>query len=83
MHIWGAITGETPCPNENAKPQINKHGSPVDREPSLVLQDVLNGYVSLRSAEDDYGVVINALEMKVDTQGTQKLRDQKKASQGG
>lgn len=59
------------------------YGSPLEREPDLVLQDVLNGYVSLRSAEDDYGVVINTQEMKVDSQATQRLRDQKKASHGG
>lgn len=59
------------------------YGSPLEREPNLVLQDVLNGYVSLRSAEDDYGVVINTQEMKVDSQATQRLRDQKKASRGG
>ena len=59
------------------------YGSPMERDPNLVLQDVLNGYISLRSAEDDYAVVFNVQEMKVDFQATQRLRDQKKASMGG
>ena len=33
-------------------------GSPFERDPSLVLADVERGYVSARSARDDYGVVI-------------------------
>jgi N-methylhydantoinase B len=33
-------------------------GSPLEREPARVLLDVERGYVSLRAAEEDYGVVI-------------------------
>ena len=33
-------------------------GDPFEREPELVLQDVLRGLVSIESAERDYGVVI-------------------------
>ena len=33
-------------------------GSPLDREPELVLQDVRRGYVSVGAAEAEYGVVI-------------------------
>ena len=59
------------------------YGSPLERDPQLVLQDVLNGYISLRSAEDDYGVVINAQKFEVDNHATQKLREQKKSVQEG
>ncbi|HZS64370.1 MAG TPA: hydantoinase B/oxoprolinase family protein [Xanthobacteraceae bacterium] len=33
-------------------------GDPLDREPHVVLQDVIEGYVSLEAAERDYGVVL-------------------------
>jgi N-methylhydantoinase B len=34
------------------------YGDPLEREPELVLQDVVNGYVSIEEARDAYGVVI-------------------------
>jgi N-methylhydantoinase B len=33
--------------------------SPLERDPRRVLEDVRRGYVSLASAEDDYGVIIH------------------------
>ena len=33
-------------------------GDPLDRDPDLVLADVVDGYVSLAGAERDYGVVV-------------------------
>ncbi|HEY4864901.1 MAG TPA: hydantoinase B/oxoprolinase family protein, partial [Candidatus Dormibacteraeota bacterium] len=33
-------------------------GDPFEREPELVLQDVIRGLVSAESAERDYGVVV-------------------------
>jgi N-methylhydantoinase B len=59
------------------------YGSPFERDVALVLQDVINGYVSLRSAREDYGVVIDEANMKVDLDGTQKLRETLKAAPGG
>ncbi len=38
-------------------------GDPFEREPDLVLQDVLRGLVSVESAERDYGVVIRSGEV--------------------
>jgi N-methylhydantoinase B len=34
-------------------------GDPFEREPELVLRDVVQGRVSVESAERDYGVVID------------------------
>jgi N-methylhydantoinase B len=34
------------------------YGNPLERNPDSVLQDVLDGYVSLESARKDYAVVI-------------------------
>lgn len=37
------------------------YGMPFEREPERVLQDVINGYVSLQAAEQLYGVVVRFL----------------------
>jgi N-methylhydantoinase B len=37
------------------------YGDPMQRPVDLVLADVVSGYVSLESAERDYGVVIRYL----------------------
>lgn len=37
------------------------YGDPFERPVELVLNDVINGYVSLQAAEQDYGVVIRYL----------------------
>lgn len=34
------------------------YGDPLDRDPQLVLEDVIDGYVSTRRAQLDYGVLI-------------------------
>ena len=50
------------------------HGNPLEREPEMVERDVMEGYVSLESAKEDYGVVIHSRTMKVDEEATRKLR---------
>jgi N-methylhydantoinase B len=45
---------------ETALPGGGGYGNPFEREPEAVLEDVLNGYVSLEAAERDYGVVISS-----------------------
>ncbi len=51
------------------------YGNPLDREPDRVLMDVLNGYVTLERAREDYGVVIDPAAMQVDAKATKKLRE--------
>ena len=50
------------------------YGNPLDRDIDLVENDVANGYVSIESAREDYGVVINPETMKVDRDATETLR---------
>src|SRR5437763_5745320 len=50
-------------------------GDPLERNPALVLKDVLNEFVSLRSAREDYGVVLAAEPLAVDETATATLRD--------
>jgi N-methylhydantoinase B/oxoprolinase/acetone carboxylase alpha subunit len=42
----------------------------------MVENDVLEGYVSLEKAKEDYGVVIDPKTFKVDREATKKLRGQ-------
>jgi N-methylhydantoinase B len=48
-------------------------GDPLQREPERVRQDVVRGYVSLKSAREDYGVALTP-DLSVDVDATAKLR---------
>ncbi|MDF9844512.1 MULTISPECIES: hydantoinase B/oxoprolinase family protein [unclassified Paenibacillus] len=48
------------------------YGNPLERDSAAVLSDVLDGYISLESAERDYGVVISGRE--IDWEATGRLR---------
>ena len=54
------------------------YGDPLERDPELVLGDVLDGYVSIAGAREDYGVVIGPDE-GVDYEATAKLRKERRA----
>ncbi len=47
-------------------------GSPLDRDPELVLADVIEGYVDIDEARDTYGVVTDG--MRIDADATRRLR---------
>ncbi len=49
-------------------------GDPLDRDPGLVLQDVVAGTVSIEGARDYYGVVITFEPLGVDHDATAGLR---------
>jgi N-methylhydantoinase B len=49
-------------------------GDPFDRDPELVLGDVLDGYVTIGAARAEYGVVIDADQLTVDLGATHELR---------
>jgi len=51
------------------------YGSPLERDPQMVLQDLINEYISSAKAREEYGVVIDEKEMKVDLKATQSLRE--------
>ena len=52
------------------------YGHPFEREPELVADDVREGYVSLESARNDYGVEIAPETLEINTEETKKLRNQ-------
>ena len=49
-------------------------GNPFERPHERVLTDVVNGFVSIRSAAADYGVVIDPGTLTVDVEATSALR---------
>jgi len=53
------------------------YGNPLEREPKLVLDDVLNGLFRLEAVKEDYGVAIDSVTMKIDWKSTEQLRVKK------
>jgi N-methylhydantoinase B len=53
------------------------YGDPLTRDPSDVLDDVLDGYISIDAARSDYGVVVAG--KAVDQGATEKLRQEMSA----
>jgi hypothetical protein len=49
-------------------------GDPLHRDPQLVRQDVIDGYVTIQSAALDYGVVIDPQTLEIDASATGNLR---------
>jgi N-methylhydantoinase B len=49
------------------------YGDPLKRDPQAVLDDVLDGFISVETAKRDYGVAIGA-DMKLDLAATAALR---------
>jgi len=49
-------------------------GDPLERDPAQVREDVLDGYVSIDGAREDYGVAIDPQTLEIDREKTQSLR---------
>ncbi|MBI2864176.1 MAG: hydantoinase B/oxoprolinase family protein [Chloroflexi bacterium] len=49
-------------------------GDPLERDPALVLEDVISGLVSPEQADASYGVALDMATERVDWEGTKKLR---------
>lgn len=52
-------------------------GDPLERDVEIVLEDVVDELVSIESARDDYGVIINPKTFQVDLRATEHLRKEK------
>lgn len=50
------------------------YGSPLERDPERVRDDVRDGFISLRSANAEYGVVLESVTLHVDDDATASLR---------
>ena len=55
-------------------------GNPLDRDEKAVQKDVWDGLVSLQSAKDHYGVVIDPETLDVNSSGTAALRAERRRS---
>ena len=51
------------------------YGNPLDREPEGVKRDVVEGYVTLEKAMEDYGVILHPDTLTLDEEATRKHRD--------
>lgn len=51
-------------------------GNPLERDPELVLWDVINEYITPEVARNVYGVVIDLSSRSVDYEATRKLREE-------
>jgi 5-oxoprolinase (ATP-hydrolysing) len=58
-------------------PNSGGYGDPIEREPGLVLSDVLDGFTTVELAERDYAVVIDPETMTVDADATRHLRTER------
>jgi N-methylhydantoinase B len=56
------------------QPGAGGYGDPATRDPAKVLEDVLNDFVSLETAREAYGVVIDSTTWTVDATATERLR---------
>ena len=52
------------------------YGNPLERNPLMVIEDVIDGKVSIQRAREVYGVVISIDRREVDERGTTKLREE-------
>ena len=50
------------------------YGDPLQRDPQVVEADVVNGYVSIEKAREEYGIVIDPVTLKVDLAETDRIR---------
>ena len=57
-------------------------GDPLERDAARVLDDVLDGFVSLEAARESYGVVINPGALRVDGEATEEQRQNIRAGRG-
>jgi N-methylhydantoinase B len=79
---WRKISNLPIAPNEIISFQTGGgggYGPAYKRDPEKVLLDVKNGYVSVKMAKEEYGVVIDECEMKINIEATKE--SQKKMEQ--
>lgn len=53
-------------------------GGPLERDPEKVRSDAVEGYISLKAAREEYGVILNPDTLEIDWEGTTKLRDEQR-----
>ncbi|MEM0444755.1 MAG: hydantoinase B/oxoprolinase family protein [Nitrososphaerota archaeon] len=57
-------------------------GDPLEREPERVRMDVKNEYITIETARNIYGVVLDPETLEIDREATAKLRERLKREKG-
>ena len=64
-------------------PSGGGYGDPMERDPDKVLDDVLDGFITVDHARDDYGVVLAEVDdgygWALDASATDSLRSEMRA----
>ena len=63
-------------------PNSGGYGDPVERDPELVLSDVLDGFTSLEQALEIYRVAIDPETLVLDLESTDRLRSRSEEMAG-
>ena len=62
-------------------PNAAGYGDPLERDPALVLDDVLDGFTPRELAREAYGVVLTGEPLAVDLEATETLRAERQTAQ--
>ena len=57
------------------------YGNPIERTPEAVRLDLINEFININQAKEDYKVIIDPKTLEVDMNGTEKLRRSIKVEQ--
>jgi N-methylhydantoinase B/oxoprolinase/acetone carboxylase alpha subunit len=69
---------------ELVEPNAAGYGDPLEREPELVREDVLDDFTTLELAREAYGVVFrDETALEIDAEGTGRLRQELRSSRDG
>jgi N-methylhydantoinase B len=88
-HVLGAVVSNVAVHGGNRFPRPSAGGGglfdPLERDASMVVEDVIDGYVSIEGARRDYGVVIEPVDpelddYRIDEAATATLRDDLRAA---
>lgn len=77
VHLPSKLSDEEFAPGDVLQirtPCGGGYGNPYERDPELVLGDVLDDFTTLEDARASYGVVIDPTTMQVDRTATERLR---------
>ena len=81
-YLVPALRGEKVATFALTEPNAGGYGNPLDREPQLVLDDVLDDFTTLELAREAYGVVIDGASMTIDSDATDELRARLRTERG-
>jgi N-methylhydantoinase B/oxoprolinase/acetone carboxylase alpha subunit len=69
---------------EFREPNAGGYGDPLEREPALVREDVLDDFTTIELARDAYGVIfVDEKTLEVDVQATERRREELRAAHDG